>query len=44
MEWVAKRIEGLSLGKAIKNAFSKRSGRDIHTLADRFLYPLRGSD
>lgn len=42
MEWVAKRIEGLSLGKAIKNAFSKRSGRDIHTLADRFLYPPAG--
>lgn len=42
MEWVSRRIEGLSLWKAIKNAFSKRSGSDIHTLADSFLYPARG--
>ena len=42
MEWVSRRIEGLSLWKAIKNAFSKRSGRDIDTLADSFLYPATG--
>ena len=42
MEWVSRRIEGLSLWKAIKNAFSKRSGSDINTLADSFLYPATG--
>jgi protoporphyrinogen oxidase len=41
-EWVSKRIAGLSLWEAIKNAFSKRSGKGIHTLADRFLYPSLG--
>jgi protoporphyrinogen oxidase len=41
-EWVARRIEGLSLWAAIKNAFTKRSGRDINTLADTFLYPSGG--
>ncbi len=41
-EWVARRIEGLSLWAAIKNAFTKRSGRDINTLADAFLYPAGG--
>ena len=42
MEWVAKRIEGLSLGAAIKNAFFKFSGQNIDTLADAFSYPPRG--
>ncbi|MBI4684154.1 MAG: FAD-dependent oxidoreductase [Nitrospirae bacterium] len=41
-EWVEKRIRGLSLSKAVKNAFFKFSGRDIPTLADRFLYPQLG--
>jgi protoporphyrinogen oxidase len=41
-EWVAQRIAGLSLWEAVKNAFSKRSGRGINTLADRFLYPAQG--
>jgi protoporphyrinogen oxidase len=41
-EWVAQRIKGLSLAKAVKNAFFKFSGKDIPTLADRFLYPERG--
>lgn len=41
-EWVAQRIKGLSLGTAIKNAFFKVSGRDLPTLADRFLYPRLG--
>lgn len=40
--WVSKRIQGLSLGSAIKNAFFKFSGRDIPTLADWFLYPSQG--
>jgi len=42
MEWVSKRIEGLSLGAAIKNAFFKFSGKNIDTLADTFCYPPRG--
>ena len=41
-EWVAQRIKGLSLAKAVKNAFFKFSGKDIPTLADRFLYPEQG--
>lgn len=41
-EWVAQRIKGLSLIKAVKNAFFRFSGRDIPTLADRFLYPSLG--
>jgi protoporphyrinogen oxidase len=40
--WVARRIDGLSLGKAVKNAFFKFSGRGIPTLADNFLYPELG--
>lgn len=41
-EWVERRIQGLSLAAAVKNAFFKFSGRDIPTLADRFLYPRLG--
>ena len=41
-EWVAQRIAGLSLWEAVKNAFSRRSGAGISTLADRFLYPRLG--
>lgn len=41
-EWVARRIAGLSLGQAVKNALSRRGGSDISTLADRFLYPRLG--
>ncbi len=41
-EWVAQRISGLSLGKAIKNAFFKLNGKDLPTLVDRFLYPKLG--
>lgn len=41
-EWVARRIEGLSLWEAIKNAFTRRSGSSIHTLADTFFYPSGG--
>jgi protoporphyrinogen oxidase len=40
--WIAERIKGLSLWKAIKNAFLKWSGRKIPTLADKFIYPLYG--
>lgn len=41
-EWVAQRIKGLSLAKAVKNAFFKFSGKDIPTLADGFVYPRLG--
>jgi protoporphyrinogen oxidase len=40
-EWVSKRIRGLSLGVAIKNAF-KFGGKDVSTLADEFIYPPLG--
>jgi protoporphyrinogen oxidase len=40
--WVAHRIKGLSLAKAVKHAFSNVSGRDLATLTDRFLYPTLG--
>jgi len=42
MDWVARRIQGLSLGAAVANAFWRRAGRGIPTLADRFLYPAHG--
>ncbi len=41
-EWVAQRIKGLSLARAVKNALFKFSGRDLPTLADRFSYPRLG--
>ena len=41
-DWVAQRIQGLSLGAALKNAFLPRGGGDIRTLADAFLYPAEG--
>lgn len=41
-EWVSRRIEGLSLGVAMKNAIFKFSGRKVPTLVDRFIYPPFG--
>ncbi|MDH4231371.1 MAG: FAD-dependent oxidoreductase [Nitrospirota bacterium] len=41
-EWVAQRIKGLSLAKALKNAFFKFTGKDIPTLTDKFVYPSLG--
>jgi protoporphyrinogen oxidase len=41
-EWIAQRINGLSLGAAVKNAFCKFSGRKIMTLTDEFFYPRTG--
>jgi len=41
-EWVAERIKGLSLWEAIKNGFTKVSGKSIKTLADEFIYPPYG--
>ena len=40
--WVAQRIKGLSLAKAVKNAFFKFSGKDLATLTDTFTYPSLG--
>ncbi len=40
--WVARRIQGLSLWRAIKNAFFRFTGKEIPTLADSFLYPETG--
>jgi len=40
--WVSKRIEGLSLGVALKNALFKFSGRKVPTLVDKFIYPPAG--
>jgi len=41
-DWVAQRIQGLSLGAAVWNAFSRTKGKAIRTLSDRFLYPSQG--
>ncbi len=41
-EWVSKRIQGLSLSQAIKNAFLRGSKKGMRTLTDRFLYPVNG--
>ena len=40
--WVERRIAGLSLATAIKNAFNKAVGKDLPTLIDDFLYPALG--
>jgi protoporphyrinogen oxidase len=40
-DWVAQRIQGMSLGQALREALF-RTGRGARTLADRFLYPARG--
>ncbi len=42
MEWVAKRIDGLSLWKAVKHALFKIKGRGCKTLTDSFVYPRLG--
>ncbi|HEX20664.1 MAG TPA: FAD-binding protein, partial [Acidiferrobacteraceae bacterium] len=42
MEWVQQRIQGLSLGLAIKHALYKSAGGHLRTLANTFLYPPLG--
>ncbi len=42
MEWVSKRIDGLSLWQAIVHALFKVSGRRLKTLSDTFFYPRQG--
>ncbi len=39
---MARRIQGLNLAAALKNAFFRGSGKGIRTLIDRFLYPPQG--
>jgi protoporphyrinogen oxidase len=41
-DWVARRIQGLSLGAAVRHAFLRRREGAPRTLTDRFLYPPRG--
>ncbi len=41
-EWVAQRIKGLSLSKAVTNAFFKFKGKEIPSLVDEFFYPRLG--
>ncbi|MBI5848294.1 MAG: FAD-dependent oxidoreductase [Nitrospirae bacterium] len=41
-EWVDRRISGLSLGRALKNAFFRAGGKKIPTLVDEFFYPKLG--
>jgi protoporphyrinogen oxidase len=41
-DWVAQRIQGLSLGTAVRNALFHRPGPAARTLTDRFLYPRDG--
>ena len=41
-EWIARRIDGLSLGAAIRRALARRAP-DLPTLTDQFLYPRRGT-
>jgi len=40
--WIEQRIQGLSLGAAIKKALVPRHGRDLPTLTTHFLYPRLG--
>lgn len=41
-DWVAQRIQGLSLGAALRNAFFRPRRAMPRTLTDRFLYPADG--
>ncbi len=41
-EWVERRIQRLSLAKAVKNAVFRAGSRDVPTLVDSFTYPRLG--
>lgn len=41
-EWAAQRIRGLSLSKAVANAFFRPAGKDTPSLVDQFYYPRLG--
>jgi protoporphyrinogen oxidase len=40
--WVARRIEGLSLGRALRDAFTREHRATVASLVDRFAYPRLG--
>ncbi|HWR97389.1 MAG TPA: FAD-dependent oxidoreductase [Candidatus Methanoperedens sp.] len=40
--WVARRIEGLSLGRALRDAFTREHRGSVASLVDRFAYPRLG--
>jgi len=40
--WVARRIEGLSLGRAVRDAFTREHRGTVASLVDRFAYPRLG--
>jgi protoporphyrinogen oxidase len=40
--WVARRIEGLSLGRALRDAFTREHRASVASLVDRFAYPRLG--
>jgi protoporphyrinogen oxidase len=42
MSWMEQRIQGLSLGKAIKKSLLPGHGQQLATLANHFLYPRLG--
>ncbi len=41
-DWVAQRIQGLTLGEAVRQALVRRSACALRTLSAGFLYPARG--
>lgn len=41
-DWIEKRIQGLSLGKAVRSALSRKKKGSPATLTDSFYYPSRG--
>lgn len=41
-EWAAQRIQGMSLFKAIKDAFVPIKDKEVRTLTRQFLYPVQG--
>ena len=41
-DWVAQRIQGLTLGEAMRRSLSRPAGDAPRTLTDEFLYPARG--
>lgn len=40
--WVARRIDGLSLGRAVRDAFTREHRETVASLVDRFAYPRLG--
>ena len=42
-DWAAQRIQGLTLWKAVKSAFTGNRGNKLKTLVDEFAYPATGN-